>query len=219
LQVISVTLADRRPQLVALALAVGVDGIAFGVLAHAAGFDPLPTIVFSALAVSGSAQLATLSILSNGGGALSAALTVLLLNARYVPMSLSVAPVLRGGLAWRVLTAQLVFDESWAMAQVQPGRWDRRLLFAAGGVVYLAWVIGTAFGALGAAPVSDPRRFGLDAVFPAFFLALLHPHLRTVRGIIAALFGAGIALALTPLLPPGVPILLAGIACLVGLRR
>src|SRR5205085_4689874 len=209
----------RRASVYPIGIAVALDGVAFGVLSHAVGFGPIVAIVFSALAVSGSAQFAALTIVGTGGGAISAGVTALLLNARAVPMGLSVAPLLRGRLWWRALTAQLVFDESWALAQVAPGRWNRRLLFAAGLAVYVGWVTGTAIGSLGATPLGDPRRFGIDAVFPAFFLALLAPFLASRRGALAGFAGAAIALALTPVAPRGLPILAASLGCLVGIRR
>ena len=209
----------RRSQLYAIAIAVVLDGVAFGLLAHAVGFGPVAAVTFSALAVSGTAQFAALSIVGTGGGALAAGLTVLLLNARSVPMGLSIAPLMRGRWWRRMLAAQLVFDESWALAQVAPGRWDRRLLFAAGGAVYLAWVGGTVLGSVGAAPLGDPKRLGIDAVFPALFLALLAPFLFSRRGLLAASAGAAIALTLIPLTPAGVPILAASLGCLAGIKR
>lgn len=212
-------MAVRRSPLYAIALAVALDGVAFGVLAQTVGFGPVVAVAFSALAFSGSAQFATLSIVGTGGGALAAGLTALLLNARSIPMGISVAPLIRGRLWWRALTAQLVFDESWALAQVAPGRFDRRLLVAAAAAVYAAWVAGTALGAIGATPLGDPERFGIDAVFPAFFLALLAPFLSSGKARVAALAGAGIALVLTPLAPRGLPILAASLACFVGIKR
>jgi len=202
-----------------IAFAVALDGIAFGVLAGAAGFSPVAATAFSAIAATGSGQFAALSVLQAGGGAPAAGLTVLALNARAIPMGVAVAPVLRGAVWRRVLVAQLVFDESWALAQVEPGRWDRRVLLTTGAVVYVSWVAGTAFGTIGAASLGDPQRLGLDAVFPAFFLALLVPLLRPSHAIAAAIGGAGIALALTPILPPGLPIVAAATGCLVGIRR
>lgn len=212
-------MAVRRASLLPIALAVVLDGVAFGLLAHTVGFGPVVAVAFSVLAVSGSAQFAALSIVGSGGGALSAGLTTLLLNARCVPIGISVAPLFRGRLWRRALAAQLVFDESWAYAQTAPGRWNRRLLFAAGAAVYVGWVVGTALGAVGGVPIGDPKRFGVDAVFPAFFLALLAPFLTSRRSVAAALAGAAIALALTPVTPAGVAIRAAAAGCLAGVRR
>jgi predicted branched-subunit amino acid permease len=73
-------------------------------------------------------------------------------------------------------------------------------------------------GVLGHSVIGNANRLGLDAVFPAFFLALLmsearHPHSRRV-----AIAGAAISLALTPFTPAGVPILAASTDALWGLR-
>ena len=86
-------------------------------------------------------------------------------------------------------------------------------------MLYAAWVTGTALGGLFGDLIGDPARLGLDAAFPALFLALLMPNLDRPRARVAALLGAAIALALTPLVPAGVPIIAAGLACLIGWRR
>jgi predicted branched-subunit amino acid permease len=74
-------------------------------------------------------------------------------------------------------------------------------------------------GVLAGDLLGDPERLGLDAAFPALFLALLLPQLRSRTALGASLAGAAIALALVPITPPGVPIVAASAACLLGLRR
>ena len=105
------------------------------------------------------------------------------------------------------------------MANRGGGRFDRHFLFGASAVQYVTWMIGTAAGAVGGRGLGDPRALGLDAIFPAFFLALLLPELRDRRARGVALGGALVALALVPLAPPGVPVLAASAAALAGLRR
>src|SRR5690606_34471336 len=73
-------------------------------------------------------------------------------------------------------------------------------------------------GALGGDAIGDPERFGLDAAFPAGFVALVVPHLRSIDGRLAAAIGTAIALLLVPVAPAGVPVLAAAVAVLVGLR-
>jgi predicted branched-subunit amino acid permease len=104
------------------------------------------------------------------------------------------------------------------MALRPDGSFDRHYLFGATAPQYLAWGLGTVIGVLGGGAIGDPNRFGLDAVFPAFFLALLMAEMRTPRSRGVALAGAAISLALTPFTPAGVPILVASAAALWGLR-
>ena len=66
--------------------------------------------------------------------------------------------------------------------------------------------------------LTDPSAFGLDAMFPAFFAVLLWGEARGRLPMTAALIGAVIALALMPFAPPGVPVLAASAAALLGLR-
>jgi len=86
-------------------------------------------------------------------------------------------------------------------------------------LLYVAWVAGTAVGAIGGQALGDPTTLGLDAAFPALFLALLAPQVRRRKPLFVALLGGTIALALTPFTPPGVPIIAASVACLLGVRR
>ena len=200
------------------ALPTFVLGVSFGVLARPV-MGPVAPIVMSLTTFAGSAQFAAISILNAGGTLAAAVVAAILLNVRYGPIGISVAPSLRGSRWSRFLRAQLVVDETWALSADGRGGHDPNVIVGAGLVLYAAWVFGTAIGVLFGDLLGDPGRLGLDAAFPALFLALLTPVLNGGEARIAAALGAAIALALTPLTPPGVPIIAASVACLVGWRR
>jgi 4-azaleucine resistance transporter AzlC len=201
-----------------LAVAVGLFGVSFGVLsATTGGMGALPAIVMSATTFAGSAQFAAASILASGGGPIAAIAAALLLNARYLPIGISVARVLTGGPLRRFLKAQLVVDESWVIAARGRGEFVAGRLIGAGLVLWLSWVGGTVIGVIGGEALGDPTALGLDAAFPALFLALLASQLADRGAVSAALLGAGIAITLTPITPPGVPIIAASAAALIGL--
>jgi 4-azaleucine resistance transporter AzlC len=199
-------------------IAVFGFGMSFGVLARPT-MGPIAPIVMSATTFAGSAQFAAASILGTGGTLAAAVVAAVLLNARYAPIGLSVAPSLTGPWWSRFLRAQLVVDETWALSADGRGGHDVKILVGAGIVLYAAWVAGTSAGVLFGDLIGDPGRLGLDAAFPALFLALLVPNLDRPNARAAAVLGAAIALALTPIAPPGVPIVAAGLACLIGWRR
>ena len=167
----------------------------------------------------GSAQFAVASILGAGGGLVTAIVAAVLLNLRYGPIGLSAASTFEGPWWRRVLTAQLIVDESWAIAQRDDGRLDRHLLVGAGLLLLVCWTTGTAIGAFAGDLVADPESLGLDAAFPALFLALLWSQVGDRSRLLAALGGAAIALVLMPFTGPGIPIVAASLACLVGARR
>ena len=158
-----------------LAIAVAGFGLSFGVLARAAGMGSAAPIVMSATTFAGSAQFAATSVLSTGGSVATAVVAAVLLNARYAPIGVSVAPYLTGSWWSRFLHAQLVVDESWAIASEGDGRFNPRVLLGAGLTLYVAWVGGTTLGVFFGDVIGDPARLGLDAAFPALFLALLVP--------------------------------------------
>jgi len=192
--------------------------MSFGVLARAAGMDRLAALVMSATTFAGSAQFAVASILGAGGGLAAAVLAAVMLNLRYAPIGLSTAPVMVGSRWRRLVESQLVVDESWAIAQ-RDGGMDRHLLIGAGAALWCSWVGGTVLGLLAGDLIADPERLGLDAAFPALFLALLVPQLGTRTRLAAALVGGALAVALVPLTGPGVPVIAASLACLLGVRQ
>jgi 4-azaleucine resistance transporter AzlC len=202
-----------------LAIAVFGFGISFGVLARSVGMGVVAPIVMSATTLAGSAQFAAASTLGTGGTVAAAVAAAVLLNARYLPIGVSVAPYLEGSASKRFIHAQLVVDETWAVAAEGQGRYNPRVLVGAGITLYLGWVAGTALGVAFGRILGDPNKYGLDAAFPALFLALLVPQIRNKLDATAAVLGAVIALALAPIAPAGVPIVAASAACLLGLRR
>jgi branched chain amino acid efflux pump len=209
---------DGARAAVAVAATVWFFGASFGLVARASGMGVLAPLVMSATTFAGSAQFATASILGASGGALAAIAAAVLLNARYAPISISVARLFHGHRLRRLAESQLIVDESWALAG-RGGRFDRRVLLGAGLLLYVAWVSGTAVGVLAGDALGDPNDLGLDGAFPALFLALLVPQLRTRRAVVAAVVAGTIALVLIPVTPPGTPIVAASAACLLGLRR
>jgi 4-azaleucine resistance transporter AzlC len=202
-----------------IGVAAFVFGVSFGVLARAAGMGPVAPVVMSMTTFAGSAQFAAASILGAGGGLVTAIVAAVLLNLRYGPIGLSAATTFEGPWWRRAVTAQLIVDESWAISQRDDGRLDRHLLVGAGLLLLICWTTGTAVGAFAGDLVADPSSLGLDAAFPALFLALLWPQVRDRSRLLAALGGAGIALVLMPVTGPGIPIVAASLACLVGARR
>lgn len=203
----------------AVAATVWFFGASYGLTARSAGMGAVAPLVMSATTFAGSAQFAVTSILGASGGTAAAIAAAVLLNARYAPISISVAQLFQGPRLRRLLESQLIVDESWALSSRGDGRFDRRILLGAGLLLYVSWVGGTAVGVLAGDALGDPRDIGLDGAFPALFLALLVPQLRSPRARAAAILGGAIALVLIPVTPPGTPIVAASAACLLGLRR
>ena len=168
----------------AVAATVSFFGASFGLVARSAGMGMVAPVVMSATTFAGSAQFAVSSILGAAGGATSAIAAAVLLNARYAPISISVAGLFRGPRLRRLLESQLIVDESWALA-ARGGRFDRRILLGAGLLLYVSWVIGTAVGALAGDALGDPKDFGLDGAFPSALpgpARAAAPHLASGRG-------------------------------------
>ena len=215
------TAADRRAVIrnaLGVGVAVGAYGFAFGAASVAAGLSVLQSCLLSLFAFTGGTQFAVVGVVA-GGGTLAAALgSGLLLAARNTLYAIRMAPVLRVRGTRRLVAALGTIDESTAMAVAQRDQALARTAFwwtFAG--VFTFWNLSTLLGAAGAQAFGDPSRYGLDAVIPAAFLALLAPRLRAGRiERRVALGGAAIAAVLIPLTPPGVPVLAATAAVLLA---
>jgi predicted branched-subunit amino acid permease len=227
-----------------LALPIAAVGMSFGVLA-APLLGALSSIAMSVVVWSGTAQFAALSILISGGAMTLAASAGLLANIRFLPMGFAIAPSMRGGPLRRLLTGAVLADASFVIGHRGGGQFDIRALAWAAPVQYVAWLGGTIAGVAGAGVIGDPGRWGLDVLFPVFYLSLLLPELfpehiqggerrgprqdrvksgrgpsapQNLRPITVAVLAAIITLVLTPIAPPGVPVLVAAAAALIGLR-
>ena len=190
-------------------------GAAFGVLARAAGMGVAAPLVMSATTFGGSAQFAAASILGAGGQAAAAVAAALTLNARYGPIGVSVADGFEGPRWKRFVRAQMIVDESWAVSRVGD-RFDTARLVGAGLLLYVVWNLGTLLGVTLGDLLGDPERLGLDAAFPALFLALVVPLVRSRSAFAAALTGAAIAAVLVPVASPGIPVVAASAAVVLG---
>jgi 4-azaleucine resistance transporter AzlC len=199
------------------ALAGCTLSFSFGVVARPV-MGPIAPIVMSVIVFAGSAQFAALAVLAAGGGAIAAIIAGALLNLRFVPMGIAIAPWLREGPFGRALRAQAIVDASWAMSHQGEGRYDPDFLLGATLPQYPMWVLGTVIGVI-VGPSLDANSLGLDAILPAFFFGLLLTELPKPKAKLVAACGACVAAALTPLTPAGVPIIAASLAALLGLRR
>lgn len=213
------TFADGVRAGIPFAVAGGLLSLSFGVVAQEAGLSAVAAIVMSAIVYAGSAQFAAVAIIGQGGSVGAAVGAAALMNSRFLPMGVALGPSLPGGPVRRAAQGQTVVDASWALASRGDGSFDRALLFGSSAIQYVTWAGGTVLGALWGEKLGDPESLGLDAIYPAFFLALLLTEMKSGRALGVAALGALIALALVPFAPAGVPVLVASLAALVGLHR
>src|SRR4051794_8261737 len=200
-----------------LVLPTLAGGVSFGGLAQPVMGSVAP-VVMSIVGFSGAAQFAALTVLTAGGGAVAAIAAAMLMNGRWLPMGLAVGPFLSGGRLKRVAQSLALVDASFALSSRGDGTYDRGILIGATLPQAAAWTGGTLIGVLSSSALTDPGALGLDAMFPAFFAVLLWGEARGRLPLTAAAIGAVIALALMPIAPPGVPVLAASAAALLGLR-
>lgn len=205
-----------------VSITVGAYGTAFGAAAVANGFSVLQTCLLSLLTFSGASQFAVIGVLGAGGSALSGIATASLLGIRNGVYGVIMAPRLKVKGFKRVIAAQITIDESTAVALGQEVRGEKAMrqgFWLTGFGVFLFWNLFTLAGALGAQAMGDIRAWGLDSAVPAAFLGLVWPRLKTNRDRFLAVGCMIFALAMTPILPAGLPIIAtAFIAIVVGLR-
>ncbi len=202
-----------------LALPTAALGVSFGAYASLEGWPPAATIIMSTVVLSGSAQFAFITALSGGSGLLTGIGAASLMNLRFVPMAAASARSLHGGPLRRALEGQTVIDGSWVPAQRPDGSTDRELMMGATFVQWPAWILGTALGALLVPSAQFLHDFGLDVVFPCFFLILLLESLRSRPDhrwvALGACAVAGLSLLIMPV---GAALLLSALGTVLAVR-
>lgn len=199
-------------------VAVGLSGFAFGVTSAGSGLGLLQTCALSLLVFTGASQFALVGALAAGGNPFTAAAGAFFLGVRNAFYGLRLSHLLALPRAVRPFAAQWVIDETTAVTLAQPTRRARRIGFTVTGLtLYALWNLTTLLGALGAKAIGDTRAWGLDAAGPAVFLALLAPMLRTTTERAVAGLAVLLGLGLLPVLPAGVPVLVAALAAPIAL--
>jgi 4-azaleucine resistance transporter AzlC len=202
---------------VALAAAVGVVGMSYGALAAAAGVPPAIAIGMSVIVLAGASQFLVVAVIAAGGSPIAAVVGGLLLNARHLPYGLAMSGVVADRWPGKLLGAHLLIDEVVAFARARgSGPRARGAYWVCGLALASFWLFGTVVGLLAGAAVPDPSLFGVDAAFPAALLALVMPGLKEADARRVGLAAAVIALAATPWLPPGLPVLLGMLGLLAA---
>ncbi|MEJ1091025.1 AzlC family ABC transporter permease [Microbacterium istanbulense] len=203
-----------------VAVATSAYGISFGALAVAAGLDVWQACVLSLLMFTGGSQFAFVGVFAAGGvAALPAAVaSAALLGVRNLAYGMRMSPIIGRGFRRRALAAHFTIDESTAVAISQDDPRLRLLGFWVTGVgIFLGWNATTLIGALLGDVLGDPKQWGLDAAAAAAFLALLWPRLKQRQAIVVGVAAAVVAASLTPVLMPGMPVLVAAlVAVIVG---
>jgi predicted branched-subunit amino acid permease len=201
-----------------VALATSAYGISFGALAVAAGLDVWQACVLSLVMFTGGSQFAFIGVLASGGVAAlpSAIASAALLGVRNIAYGMRMSSIVGSGFWRRAAAAQFTIDESTAVAISQPDLRLSRLGFWVTGIgIFVWWNATTLIGALLGDVLGDPKAWGLDAAAAAAFLALLWPRLKQRQAIAVGVAAAVVAASLTPLLMPGIPVLIAAMVAIV----
>ena len=200
---------------VSLGVATGLYGPAFGALAVTSGLTVWQACVLSLLMFTGGSQFAFVGVLGGGGTGLAAWSAASLLSVRNGIYGVGLKVLLRPPTRLIPLMAHGTIDESMGTASVQTEPAEQRRGFIAAAVgVFVLWNVGTLLGALLGQAVGDPRAFGLDGAASAAFLGLLWPRLKGRDPVALAVVAAAATIIAVPLVPPGVPILIAAVVTL-----
>jgi 4-azaleucine resistance transporter AzlC len=206
----------RRGFLTTMLLWPGVMafGLAFAVLAHAAGFSILETQALSLLVFAGASQVTTVSLAAGGAAPLAIVLTALLLNLRHMLYGLSLVRRLRRQTRPpRGVLAYFLTDESFGLTTKAflDGNGSDVFLFGSEISLFSSFNAATLAGSLLGSLLPNPQSIGLDFIFPLTFLALLVPLLRSWRHVLVALIAAAAAFAISRVGASGIAVLVAAV--------
>ncbi|QXX84567.1 MULTISPECIES: AzlC family ABC transporter permease [Providencia] len=196
-----------------------IVGISYGALAHSQGFNFWVPLTLSILVLAGASEFLFIGVIFTGGSPISAALAGLLVNSRHIPFSFAVGDLTGKG-AKALLGYHIMNDESVVFGLAQETEKEKRAAFWLCGIgILLCWPLGVIIGEVLGSFVNDTHVFGMDAMFPAIILALSLPALKDKRLRITAIIGSVIAVATTPYLAAGIPVLLALLSLVIYIRK
>jgi 4-azaleucine resistance transporter AzlC len=178
-------------------------GMAFGLMAVAAGFTVAQATACSALVIAGAGQYLAVRMIAAGGLATTLIATGVV-NLRYLLFSATMAPHVREVPRWQQgLLAFTLTDETFAInaADAREGRADGFSMLGVGAISWVGWTLGSLIGSLAGSAIGDPNAWGVGFALPAMFTALLVGQLTGRREYIAAGLAAVVALAMSLLIP------------------
>ncbi|CAG9417225.1 AzlC family ABC transporter permease [Providencia alcalifaciens] len=196
-----------------------IVGISYGALAHSQGFDWWVPLMLSIFVLAGASEFLFIGVVFSGGSPLSAALAGLLVNSRHIPFSFAVSELTGKG-AKSLLGYHIMNDESVVFGLAQDSEREKTAAFWLCGLgILICWPVGVVIGEILGSFIQDTHALGMDAMFPAIILALSLPALKDKRLRLAAIVGAVVAVVTTPVLPVGIPVLLALLSLVIYIRK
>ena len=194
------------------------SSVAWGIAAQAHGLTLQEILLMSAVVYSGPAQFAVLAPLAEGKSALQVLIAGFLMNLRFLPMSMTLAPFFRGvkrlplALASHVVSASsfivpyLQFEKeresNAAEVQALDGPGNLAFFVGVGATSLLVWIAGTGIGygvALGFPPGFEEA---LKFILPGYFAGLLVVEMRK-RAVALVCLASLIAAVPGALISPG----------------
>lgn len=212
-----IRLSPAQKRGLSVGLATGLYGISFGALAVVAGLSVWQASALSLLMFTGGSQFAFIGVIGGGGSLGAATAAASLVGVRNAVYGVTANAMLRPH-GWRkVAAAQVTIDESIAVASAtEDPVEERRGFWAAGLAVFVLWNLFTVLGALAGNALGDPAAWGLDGAAVAAFLGLLWPRLKGRDPIVVAVLAAVVTVAVAPMVPGGIPIILAAVVSVVA---
>ncbi|WPA93465.1 AzlC family ABC transporter permease [Providencia zhijiangensis] len=196
-----------------------IVGISYGALAHSQGFDWWVPLMLSIFVLAGASEFLFIGVVFSGGSPLSAALAGLLVNSRHIPFSFAVSELTGKGIK-SLLGYHIMNDESVVFGLAQDSEREKTAAFWLCGLgILICWPVGVVIGEILGSFIQDTHALGMDAMFPAIILALSLPALKDKHLRLAAIVGAVIAVVATPVLPAGIPVLLALLSLVIYIRK
>lgn len=209
-----------------LILGVIPFGTVAGIAAIEAGLNVGHAMGFSIIVLAGAAQLASIALIGQSATVAVIIATALIINARFLMYSASLAPHFAGlSVGKRALAAYLLTDQAYAFSIIRYREENLNLrarlayYLGVGLTLWAVWQASTLLGALVGAGVPD--EWSLDFAIPLVFLALLVPAIRDrADGLAAAVAAAFVVVAAELPYNLALPLAaVAGIAAGVSLER
>ena len=186
----------------------------FGMIAVANGISPIAAIIISMTNLTSAGQFAGINIIAAAGGTIEMAVTQLVINLRYMLMSLSLSQKIeKMAIIKRLITAFGITDEVFAVASTVPFKVTFPFMSGLIAIPYIGWSLGTILGAYVNNLLPKSLADAMGITLYAMFIAIIIPTARQDKKVLYVLL---IAVAFSCIIYFLLPVISSGWAVIIA---
>ena len=168
-------------------------GIAFAIMARGAGLSVTETVLMSVFVFAGASEMMAVGMIKEGAVIAMIVLATFMMNLRHIIMSTCVfEKTEKIGVIKRLFLGFFVTDESFAVITSEKKKCTFAFFASLAVTHYLAWIVGTAVGAVAADILPKALSVSLGISLYAMFIGLIVPSIKRNLRLLILVIGTAV---------------------------